>query len=189
MGVINATYLAAALHASDALVGAGSSIRFTAVAPERSGVVAPFFVVLGLALLVTGTHANAWWLIGVTSTQVLSRLADVLMLSADERTRLFDLAIPDLRVGLSTESRGVLEAFSVMRAAGKRLWAASSESEALLEASEQLATWFRDARTVVWGAVRSTTSSRACARDTAWSLVWDSFKRSSASIRKRIARS
>ena len=74
-------YLAAALHASDPLVGAGSflteqaataaaSIRFGTIAPERSGVVAPFFVVFGLALLVTGTYANSWWLIGVATILV-----------------------------------------------------------------------------------------------------------------------
>lgn len=74
-------YLAAALHASDPLVGAGAfvatqtstaaaSIRFGAIAPERSGVVAPFFVVVGLALLVTGTYANSWWLIGVATILV-----------------------------------------------------------------------------------------------------------------------
>ena len=67
-------YLASALHASDPLIGAGAfaatqlatvaaSIRFGNVAPERSGPIAPLFVVLGLALLVVGTHANLWWLI------------------------------------------------------------------------------------------------------------------------------
>jgi transcriptional regulator with XRE-family HTH domain len=80
-----------------------------------------------------------------TSTRVLSRLADVLMLSADERASLVQLAIPELqRVGLSNKSLAVLEAYSIMRAAAKRLWAATSESEALAEASEQLATHFRD---------------------------------------------
>jgi transcriptional regulator with XRE-family HTH domain len=79
------------------------------------------------------------------STRVLSRVADVLMLSAGERAQLVRLAIPELqRVGLRDDSVAVLEAFSVMRAAAKRLWAATSESEALVEASEQLATWFRD---------------------------------------------
>ena len=67
-------YLAAALHASDPLIGAGAfvatqlatvvaSIRFGNVAPECSGPVAPLFVVAGLTLLVVGTHANLWWLI------------------------------------------------------------------------------------------------------------------------------
>src|ERR1700730_9672178 len=80
-----------------------------------------------------------------TSTRVLRRLADVLTLSAAERARLVQLAIPELkRVGVSTKSLAVLEAYSIMRAAAKRLWAATSESEALAEASEQLATHFRD---------------------------------------------
>jgi transcriptional regulator with XRE-family HTH domain len=80
-----------------------------------------------------------------TSTRLLRHLADVLMLSADERVQLFELAIPDLqRVALCRDSVAVLEAFSLMRGAAKRLWAASSEGEALAEASEQLASWFRD---------------------------------------------
>jgi transcriptional regulator with XRE-family HTH domain len=80
-----------------------------------------------------------------TSTRVLSRIADVLMLSAQERTRLLDLAIPELQgVGLSSDSVAVLEAFSVVRAGAKRLWGATSEREALDQASEHLATCFRD---------------------------------------------
>jgi transcriptional regulator with XRE-family HTH domain len=80
-----------------------------------------------------------------TSMRVLSRVAEVLMLSADERAQLFQLAIPELRrVGLSNDSVAVLDGFSVMRTAVKRLWAATSETEALAEASEQLVTWFRD---------------------------------------------
>jgi transcriptional regulator with XRE-family HTH domain len=79
------------------------------------------------------------------STGALSRLADVLMLSADERARLVHLAIPELqRVGLSSNSVAVLDACSMMRSATKRLWAATSESEALAEASEVLAAWFRN---------------------------------------------
>jgi transcriptional regulator with XRE-family HTH domain len=79
------------------------------------------------------------------SMRVLNRLADVLMLSADERVRVIQLAIPETqRVGLCNDSVTVLEGFSRMRAAAKRLWAATSESEALAEASEQLATWFPD---------------------------------------------
>jgi MFS family permease len=74
-------YLAASLHATDPLVGAGAflatqlaavaaSVRFGNVAPERSGAVGPFVVVLGLALLVTGTHANLWWLIALATILV-----------------------------------------------------------------------------------------------------------------------
>jgi transcriptional regulator with XRE-family HTH domain len=80
-----------------------------------------------------------------TSMRVLGRLADVLILSADERARLFQLAIPELHhVGLCNDSVAVLEAFTFMRTAAKRLWAATSESDVLAEASEQLAIWFRD---------------------------------------------
>jgi MFS family permease len=74
-------YLAAALHAVNPLIGAGAflatqlaaiaaSIRFGNVAPERSGVIAPAFVVLGLALLVVGTSAHLWSLIVVATIAV-----------------------------------------------------------------------------------------------------------------------
>jgi MFS family permease len=74
-------YLAAALHAADPLVGAGAflatqaatvfaSIRFGNVVPEKSGPVAAFVVVIGLALLVLGTSGNLWWLIAVATMLV-----------------------------------------------------------------------------------------------------------------------
>jgi MFS family permease len=74
-------YLAAALHASDPLIGAGAfvatqlatvvaSIRFGNVAPERSGPVAPLFVVAGLTLLVVGTQVHLWWLIALATVCV-----------------------------------------------------------------------------------------------------------------------
>lgn len=64
-------YLASALHAQDPLIGAGAflatqlatvagSLRFGNLAPEKSGLLAPAVVVLGLATLVAGTHANLW---------------------------------------------------------------------------------------------------------------------------------
>ncbi|HEX3462716.1 MAG TPA: MFS transporter [Candidatus Elarobacter sp.] len=75
------SYLAAAIHVSDPLVGAGAfvatqlatvvaSIRFGNVAPQRSGPVAAAGVVVGLVLLVWGTHANSWWLIGIATLVV-----------------------------------------------------------------------------------------------------------------------
>jgi transcriptional regulator with XRE-family HTH domain len=90
------------------------------------------------ATLEAGAHVRA-------SMRVIGRLADILTLNADERVRLFQLAIPELqRVELSDHSVSVLEALSFMRAAAKRLWSSTSEIDALLEASEQLASWFRD---------------------------------------------
>jgi Na+/melibiose symporter-like transporter len=67
-------YLAAAVHATNPLVGAGAfvgtqiasvaaSIRFGRVKSEHNGVVAPIGVIMGLLLLVVGTQANLWWLI------------------------------------------------------------------------------------------------------------------------------
>jgi hypothetical protein len=53
-----------------------ASIGFGAIAPERSGVVAPLLVVVGLALLVTGTHANLWWLV-VLATLLVGASAGV----------------------------------------------------------------------------------------------------------------
>jgi MFS family permease len=74
-------YLAASLHASDPLIGAGAfvanqaatvlaSITFGNVSPEKSGPIAPLVVVIGLALLVLGTNANLWSLIAVATILV-----------------------------------------------------------------------------------------------------------------------
>ena len=81
-----------------------------------------------------------------TSPQLLDRLSQALMLDADERAELFSLAIPELK---RTEPRPACKAFlrgySLINSLSRRLWAASSESEALTEAAEQLAAWFDDA--------------------------------------------
>jgi predicted MFS family arabinose efflux permease len=74
-------YLAASLHVSDPLIGAGAfvanqaatvlaSIYFGNVAPEKSGPVATFVVVIGLALLVLGTNANLWSVIALATILV-----------------------------------------------------------------------------------------------------------------------
>jgi len=74
-------YLSASLHASDPLIGAGAflatqisgilaSIYFGNVQPERSGVVAPLVVVIGLVLLVTGTQQNVWTVIIIATILV-----------------------------------------------------------------------------------------------------------------------
>jgi len=86
-----------------------------------------------------------------TSTRVLDRLATVLMLDAAERARLFHLVVPELRpVELGAQSALVLEAFSVVRAATKRLWAATSELEALERMAEEVAGIAADADLVFY---------------------------------------
>ncbi len=82
-----------------------------------------------------------------TSTRVLSRLADVLMLSAAERVKLFQLAIREVpalpqRTALPED---MLDAFAWLRTTAKRLWSASTEVEALTIAAEAAADRFRDA--------------------------------------------
>jgi transcriptional regulator with XRE-family HTH domain len=79
------------------------------------------------------------------STGALSRLADVLMLSADERVRLFQLAIPDLvRLTMqeqapvaSPASTDFYEALRDVRQTVKRLWWATSEGEIVQVAGEE----------------------------------------------------
>lgn len=81
-----------------------------------------------------------------TSPKLLDRLANTLMATPEERMTLFRLAVPELeQVRPGAESVSVLEGFSVLRSATKRLWAATTETEAFAVASEEIANWFRDA--------------------------------------------
>jgi len=69
---------------------------------------------------------------GRVSAAVLSRLADALMMDPGERAVLFRLAVPELRLtSLPERSTGVLEAFRALRRLTLRLWAATTETEAL----------------------------------------------------------
>lgn len=77
------------------------------------------------------------------STGLLKRLADALMVTPEERTMLFRLALPEVgRIELREESLGVLEAFSRLRSLAKALWSATSIDDVLMTASEQVANWF-----------------------------------------------
>jgi transcriptional regulator with XRE-family HTH domain len=79
-----------------------------------------------------------------TSTALLSRLADALMVTPDERARLFHLALPELwQSQLREDSSAVLDGFSRVRSFAKRLWAASSVEDVLTTASEQIADCFK----------------------------------------------
>jgi transcriptional regulator with XRE-family HTH domain len=81
-----------------------------------------------------------------TSTSLIDRLADALMVTAEERARLFRLAVPELgRMHLRDDSIAVVEAFSRLRSLSKRLFVATSIEDVLTTASEQIAEWFDDA--------------------------------------------
>jgi transcriptional regulator with XRE-family HTH domain len=72
------------------------------------------------------------------SMAVLGGIADVLMLGQTERSMLFRLALPELRLGSPTStSRAILDAFGSLRRLMRRLWAATSEGEALTLIREQ----------------------------------------------------
>jgi transcriptional regulator with XRE-family HTH domain len=81
-----------------------------------------------------------------TSTGLLLRLADALMVTPPQRAKLFALAVPELgRAGLREDSIAVLEGFSRLRSLSKRLWTATSFQDVLTTASEQIADWFEGA--------------------------------------------
>jgi transcriptional regulator with XRE-family HTH domain len=76
-----------------------------------------------------------------SSTGLVNRLADALMVTPDERVRLFHLAVPALAT-LSGDSIAVLAAFSRLRSLSRRLWTATSVEDVLTRTSEQIADWF-----------------------------------------------
>jgi transcriptional regulator with XRE-family HTH domain len=71
------------------------------------------------------------------STQLLSRLCDVLLLSLAERAELMRLAIPELAPVVSGDSSALYEAMREVRQAVKRLWTATSEAEIFHLAGEE----------------------------------------------------
>lgn len=85
------------------------------------------------------------------SMPLLDRLADALTFTSEERTRLFVLANPEMgAVRLGSDALTALEAFSWVRASVKRLWAATSETEAYDVATGAIAAWLKDATLVSW---------------------------------------
>src|ERR1700730_9195117 len=77
-----------------------------------------------------------------TSTGLVERLADALMVTPQERARLFQLAVPELgRARLRGDSIAVLESFSRLRSLSKRLWAATTIDDVFTTAMEELAIW------------------------------------------------
>jgi transcriptional regulator with XRE-family HTH domain len=66
------------------------------------------------------------------STAVLGRIADALMMDPVERASLFRLAFPELRsTSLADDSAGLLDTIGSLRLLTRRLWAATTEAEAL----------------------------------------------------------
>jgi len=75
------SYLAEVLRAENPLIGAGAilaaqvasfgaTLMFRRVAPEKSGVVAPVVMIVGLTMLVVGTRFSVWSLIGLSTVLV-----------------------------------------------------------------------------------------------------------------------
>jgi transcriptional regulator with XRE-family HTH domain len=66
------------------------------------------------------------------SAAVLARIADALTMDPTERATLFRLALPELRAASLTDtSTAILDAFGSYRGLMRRLWAATTEAEAL----------------------------------------------------------
>jgi transcriptional regulator with XRE-family HTH domain len=76
------------------------------------------------------------------SPQVLTRIADALMMSSRERGALFRLAVPELDSSTARRSASGSEAFWLLHAWSRRLWAASSASEVLALAGEEISSRF-----------------------------------------------
>jgi transcriptional regulator with XRE-family HTH domain len=75
------------------------------------------------------------------SARTLARIADALMMDPAERGTLFRLAIPALRsASLTDTSTAILDAFGSLRRLMRRLWAATSEAEALRVVREHATT-------------------------------------------------
>jgi transcriptional regulator with XRE-family HTH domain len=92
------------------------------------------------ALLESGTAKTR------ASTGLLNRLAHALMITEDERARLFHLGVPELgRFQLRDDSIAVLQGYSRLRSLSKQLWAATSLDDVFTTASEHIAGWFDDA--------------------------------------------
>jgi transcriptional regulator with XRE-family HTH domain len=71
------------------------------------------------------------------SIRLLSRLADMLLLSAPERAELVRLAMPESAPVVPRDSTNLYEALGVVRRAVNRLWRATSEDEILFVAGEE----------------------------------------------------
>jgi transcriptional regulator with XRE-family HTH domain len=71
------------------------------------------------------------------SMRLLSRLGDMLLLTAQDRAELMRLAMPELAPVVRRDRTNLYEALGVVRRAVKRLWSATSEVEILHIAGEE----------------------------------------------------
>lgn len=77
------------------------------------------------------------------SPEVLSRIADALMLDPRERAFLVDLAVPELGIArLQPQSEDLFQAFATIRSLARKLWIATSETEMLSLVREYCAMQF-----------------------------------------------
>jgi transcriptional regulator with XRE-family HTH domain len=85
------------------------------------------------------------------SIALLEKLANVLMLTAEQRTAVFQLAVPELSTrDLEARNNGILQASVQLRKSMRRLWSAASVEEALAIAAEEATTHFADAELVLY---------------------------------------
>lgn len=85
------------------------------------------------------------------SASVLRRIADVLVMDPAERSAMFQLALPELRsTALAKSSIELLDALGSLRGVTRRLWAASSEAEALTVVREHAMTLLSPVWTVTY---------------------------------------
>jgi transcriptional regulator with XRE-family HTH domain len=91
------------------------------------------------AMLESGAAVN-------TSPRLLARLADALVLSAEHRKLLFELALPDLSTSGSsfTLVKHLTSSIFPLQAAARQLWSATTESEILLVVAEAITAIFND---------------------------------------------
>lgn len=77
------------------------------------------------------------------SAGLMERLAEVLMITPEERAKLFDLALPEFgQVPLRDDSIALLEAFSSLKAFSKRILSSTSVEDVFTTATDEIATWF-----------------------------------------------
>lgn len=79
------------------------------------------------------------------SLSLLDRLAIALNATREERTALFDLAIPAPRRSIAPAARPALDSLSFLRSVSNRLLEARSRTAALIAAGRELAVWFPEA--------------------------------------------
>src|ERR1035438_10298472 len=85
------------------------------------------------------------------SQTVLGRIAQALMLDADERASLFMLSVPELSPPeVRSQTRAVIDAFASLHPVMRSLWSATTEVEALTIVCEDSVTRFDQPDAVVF---------------------------------------